>query len=166
MLFSPRIQAITLLSVNVFVTSLLESVKGVADNRAPLVVPVDGNVNTRRAEESCRLASRSICATPPFSTIGPSGLSLFLSLGICGVPLGIWLKYTLLWVQKLLASLLKNPLSPSASWEGPSGRIGLPPSRPISYCFKLPIQRGSRSLSGRNIAMNTWFRYEPWVVVE
>src|SRR5450830_301287 len=62
-------------------------------------------------------------------------------------------------VQKLRAhSAMKPVWSLMASVESASTRVLALPSW---YCFRLPIQRGLASGSGRNMPTYSWFRWAP-----
>src|SRR4029079_52858 len=74
-----------------------------------------------------------------------------------------------LLVQKLTAFGEIKPvpaaeiaLTPNASARNRVGLAAVPPT-PNWYCLRLPSQRGPSPPSGRNIPMNTWFKYVPCV---
>src|SRR5512135_1313993 len=106
---------------------------------------------------------------PPFSTSAPSGASL---REICPLDdVSASSQNELGCVQKLVALPTTKPLVVlTAGIGGVDASASCSVSRTGSYrnwyCFRLPTQRGSALPSGRNMPMNTWFRYVPCVLAD
>jgi hypothetical protein len=107
---------------------------------------------------------RNHCACAPFSTRGPSGLSLaayFESMAFCSIqklPAGA-ADVPSSVVQKLMPESFTKPVVFStAAVLVLSARNRSLFTNANWYCLRLPIQRGKASALGRNIPMNTWFR--------